>query len=92
MKIKPQRKSEAIGGRRVRVIVAERNPLVVSALREMLECDGRFEFLGSMQSGKQLLDLAAAPQFDVAILAWKLSDMDGGEFFSSCSGASSIRA
>ena len=79
MKIKPQRKSEAIGERRVRVIVAERNPLVVSALREMLECDGRFEFLGSMQSGKQLLDLAAAPQFDVAVIGWKLADMDGAD-------------
>ncbi|TGU42027.1 DNA-binding response regulator, partial [bacterium M00.F.Ca.ET.152.01.1.1] len=41
MNIKSAKTNEANTERRVRVVVAERNPLVVSALREMLECDGR---------------------------------------------------
>ena len=63
----------------MRIVVAERNPFVISALREMLECDGRFELLGSVQSGKQFLDLAAKGGFDVAIIGWKLADMDGAD-------------
>lgn len=65
---------EAVGGQRVRVVGAERNPLVVSALREMLECDGRFELVNAVQSGKQFLDLAAEAGFDVAVIGWKLAD------------------
>lgn len=64
---------------RVGVLVAERNPLVVSALRDMLQCDGRFSFSGSVQSGREFLDLAAAPRFDVAVVGWKLADMDAGD-------------
>ncbi|TGQ56463.1 DNA-binding response regulator, partial [Mesorhizobium sp. M1C.F.Ca.ET.212.01.1.1] len=43
MNIKSAKTNEANTERRVRVVVAERNPFVVSALREMLECDGRFD-------------------------------------------------
>jgi DNA-binding NarL/FixJ family response regulator len=67
------------GQQRVRVVVAERNPLVISALREMLECDGRFELLGTVQSGKQLLELAVKTKFDVAVIGWRLADMDGAD-------------
>lgn len=76
---KSRKTNEAVGEQRVRVIVAERNPLVVSALREMLECDGRFELLSSVPSGKQFLELAANTRFDVAVIGWKLADMDGAD-------------
>ena len=78
MNIQSERTNEATG-QRVRVLVAERNPLVLSALREMLQCDGRFEFLGSVRSGKHFLELATTSQFDVAIIGWKLADMDGAD-------------
>ncbi|RUW19632.1 response regulator transcription factor [Mesorhizobium sp. M4B.F.Ca.ET.215.01.1.1] len=79
MTTKPERGNGSIEERRVRVIVAERNPLVISALREMLECDGRFELLATVQSGKQFLEFAAEPDFDVALIGWKLADMDGAD-------------
>ncbi|MEP6563691.1 MAG: response regulator transcription factor [Mesorhizobium sp.] len=79
MNTKSERTSKAIAGQRVRVVVAERNPLVVSALREMLECDGRFAFFGSVQSGRHFLELAMAGEFDVAVIGWKLADMDGAD-------------
>lgn len=79
MSIKSAKTNEANNGQRVRVVVAERNPFVVSALREMLECDGRFDLLGVVQSGAQFLDMAAATRFDVAVIGWKLTDMDGAD-------------
>jgi DNA-binding NarL/FixJ family response regulator len=77
---KSARTNEAKTGReRIRVVVAEGNPLVISALREMLECDGRFELLDAVQSGRQFLELAAAAKFDVAVVGWKLADMDSAD-------------
>lgn len=79
LNIKSAKTNEGNAERRVRVVVAERNPFVVSALREMLECDGRFDLLGVVHSGAQFLELAAATQFDVAVVGWKLADMDGAD-------------
>ena len=79
MNTKSAKTNEANAERRVRVVVAERNPLVVSALREMLECDGRFDLLGAVHSGAQFLELAVTTTFDVAVIGWKLADMDGAD-------------
>lgn len=64
-----------------RVLVAERNPLVVSALADMITRDGRFDLAGSVQTGEDFLRELSAPNrsFDLAVLGWKLSDMDSGE-------------
>lgn len=62
-----------------KVLIAERNPLVVSGLRDLLERDPRFVPVECVQSGAAFLAAAEAGSFDVAILAWKLSDMDGGD-------------
>ncbi|RUW90413.1 MULTISPECIES: response regulator transcription factor [unclassified Mesorhizobium] len=87
MKIRSRTENKAIEERRVRVVVAERNPLVISALREMLECDGRFELLASVQSGRHFLELATAQEFDVAVIGWKLSDMDGADVLAEVQGS-----
>ncbi|ARP63402.1 LuxR family transcriptional regulator [Mesorhizobium sp. WSM1497] len=73
------RRRAAAGENRVRILIAERNPLVMTALSELAERDGRFELIGSVHSGKAFLAAAAAPAFDVAVLAWNLSDMDGSD-------------
>ncbi|WP_245420398.1 MULTISPECIES: response regulator transcription factor [unclassified Mesorhizobium] len=79
MNLKSRKTNEAAGEQRVRVVVAERNPLVVSALSEMLECDGRFELVSCVHGGQQFLELAADTKFDVAVIGWKLADMDGAD-------------
>ncbi|RRH87870.1 DNA-binding response regulator [Mesorhizobium tamadayense] len=63
-----------------KVLVGERNPLVVAALGGMIHRDSRFEMVGSVQTGEAFLDSVAQgqPVFDIAVLGWKLSDMDGG--------------
>jgi DNA-binding NarL/FixJ family response regulator len=65
---------------RFRILIGERNPLVVAALGDMISRDNRFDLVGSVQTGEAFLRAASAtsPQFDVAVLGWKLSDMDAG--------------
>lgn len=59
----------------------ERNPLVNAKLGDMIEEDHRFDLVGSIQTGEAFLQATAAadPEFDLAVLGWKLSDMDSGE-------------
>lgn len=67
--------------KKLNVLIAERNPLVISALRDMLGRDGRFTVADGVQGGEALIRAVAdrRPEFDVAIIGWKLSDMDAGE-------------
>lgn len=66
---------------RLNVLIAERNPLVIAAVRDLVGRDARFNFAGSMQSGDAFLEAATKqpPEFDVAIVGWRLADMNGGE-------------
>jgi DNA-binding NarL/FixJ family response regulator len=66
---------------RLNVLIAERNPLVIAAVRDMIDRDERFGFAGSVQSGEDFLKAASRqpPEFDVAIVGWRLSDVTGGE-------------
>ncbi|TGV15115.1 response regulator transcription factor [Mesorhizobium sp. M8A.F.Ca.ET.173.01.1.1] len=66
---------------RFKVMIADRNPLVLSALCDMIKKDQRFELAQCVQSGEAFIKAAAEPvsAFDVAVVGWKLSDMDGGE-------------
>ncbi len=69
------------GVSKFRILIGERNPLVVAALGDMIKRDSRFELVGNVANGEAFLEAASAaePAFDVAVLGWKLSDMDGGE-------------
>lgn len=64
-----------------RLLIAERNQLVISALRDIISRDERFDFAAGFHSGKAFLKAVEETQtaFDVAILGWKLSDMNAGE-------------
>jgi DNA-binding NarL/FixJ family response regulator len=65
--------------RTFRVLIAERNPLVVTALGDLLARDARFEPTGNVSTGAGFLEAVAGgvPGFDVAVVGWKLSDMHG---------------
>jgi DNA-binding NarL/FixJ family response regulator len=64
-----------------RLLIAERNQLVISALRDIISRDERFDFAAGIHSGNEFLKTLEQTQtvFDVAILGWKLSDMNAGE-------------
>jgi len=65
--------------KKFRVLIAERNPLVVAALGDMIRRDDRFDLVGAVQGGEAFLAAVSGgePGFDLAVLGWKLSDMDG---------------
>jgi two-component system, NarL family, nitrate/nitrite response regulator NarP len=67
--------------KKLRVLIAERNPLVIAALRDLISRDERFEFTENVHSGDALLGAVGTmqPAFDVAVVTWKLSDMDASE-------------
>ncbi|MCG7508311.1 LuxR C-terminal-related transcriptional regulator [Mesorhizobium retamae] len=67
------------GEKKFRVLIAERNPLVIAALGDMIHRDNRFDLVGSVQAGEAFLEAVSGgePGFDLAVLGWKLSDMDG---------------
>ncbi len=66
---------------KLRVLIAERNPLVIAALSDMIGKSARFAHAISVPSGEAFLKAAAQaePVFDIAIIGWKLADMDGAE-------------
>ncbi|WP_448116850.1 LuxR C-terminal-related transcriptional regulator [Mesorhizobium amorphae] len=67
------------GEKKFRVLIAERNPLVVAALGDMIHRDSRFDMVGSVQAGEAFLEAVSQgePGFDLAVLGWRLADMDG---------------
>ncbi|WP_136621138.1 MULTISPECIES: response regulator transcription factor [Mesorhizobium] len=69
------------GENKIRVLIAERNPLVIAAFLDMIARDARFDVAQSVRSGEAFIEAASVADstFDIAVLGWKLSDMDGGE-------------
>lgn len=55
--------------------------MVASALRDMLDRDDRFDLVDHVESGEAFLSIVEANRtaFDIAILGWKLGDMDAAE-------------
>ncbi len=58
----------------IRVVLAEPNPLVVSALGVCFKGDPRFRLMTSTQSGADVLALPEDAT-DVVVLSWQLADM-----------------
>lgn len=67
--------------KKLNVLIAERNPLVISALCDLIGRDDRFDSAEAIQSGEAFIRAVEErrPAFDVAIVGWKLSDMDAGD-------------
>ncbi|EAU41285.1 nitrate/nitrite regulatory protein [Fulvimarina pelagi HTCC2506] len=61
----------------IRVLLAERNPLVVSALKHLIGKDERFAFTGTAESGAEIIRRSDDPDFDIVVVGWTLADMDG---------------
>jgi len=70
------------GGPVVRLAIADANPLVVSALRELFHRAGQFEVVRVCTSGSTLVEAITQQQCDVAVSGWRLSDMNAGDLLS----------
>ncbi|MQW88545.1 response regulator transcription factor [Sinorhizobium saheli] len=58
-----------------RVLIAERNPLVVAALRGLFE-NTRFSIVGTASSSAELCEALASTGADCVLLSWQLADAE----------------
>jgi len=62
-----------------RLAVADANPLVVAALRDVFEREGRFKVVRLCTTGAALFSALAQTRCDVAVAGWRLSDMTAAD-------------
>ncbi len=62
-----------------KLVVVDKNPLVISALRERIERERKFELVLTLTSGTAFVEAVESLSFDVAILGWDLPDISGGD-------------
>ncbi len=65
------------GARAIDVALADKNPLVLSALSELLDRDGRFNLVLTVKTSDAFLQLIARTSVDVGVIGWALPP-DGG--------------
>jgi two-component system nitrate/nitrite response regulator NarP len=59
-----------------RVLVAERNPLVIAALRGLFSEDSRFCVIDTARSSTELCEKLAVVETDCVLLGWQLADAE----------------
>ena len=66
-----------ISGHRLRILLADDHPLILSSVRQVLMRDGEFEVVGEAGSGDQVLRLVDELRLDVVLLELRLPRVDG---------------
>ncbi|MCQ9344091.1 response regulator [Corynebacterium kozikiae] len=64
---------------KIRILVADDQPLMASALKTILDSHDRIEVVATCADGREAIDLAAQWRIDVAILDIEMPRMDGLE-------------
>lgn len=65
------------GRRAIDIALVDKNPLVLSALSDLFEQDGRFNLVLTVNDGERLLQAADRMAFAVAVIGWVLPPMGG---------------
>ncbi len=58
---------------RIRVVLADKNPMVVSGVRHLLEGGGRFHVIATASDGESFLELARQHRFELGIIGWEMA-------------------
>lgn len=66
-------------GERPKIGVADKNPMVRTALVDLIVRDGRFEVVSTVASGNAFIALTEERHVDIGIIGWSLPDMTGGD-------------
>ncbi len=74
----------------IRVVVADKNPLVLRGLRGLLEEDERFGEVATVADGGALIALVERRPFDVAVFGWVLPVLSGAELLAALGGRTDV--
>lgn len=61
----------------IEIVVADKNPLVISALRRLFAKDDRFRLVATASDGERFLEAVRRMKFDVGIIGWDMPYCDG---------------
>jgi two-component system nitrate/nitrite response regulator NarP len=61
----------------IKVALADKNPMVLSGVKHLLESDGRFRVVATASDGERFLELARRHRFDVGIVGWEMPRCGG---------------
>ncbi len=61
----------------ISVALADKNPMVISGVKHLLESDGRFRVIATASDGERFLELARRHRFDVGIIGWEMPQCGG---------------
>jgi two-component system nitrate/nitrite response regulator NarP len=64
---------------RIKVVIADKNPVVRAGLSDFIARDGRFEIVGAVATGGALIAFVEERAADIAIVGWSLPDMTGAD-------------
>lgn len=67
---------------RAKLVIADKNPVMRSGLSELLTRDGRFEVVGCVSNGNELITFVDDTPPDIAVMGWSFADMKGGDVLS----------
>ena len=67
------------------MLIAERNPLVVAALRGLFKEQGQFSIAGTVRTSGELVHALKKPGIDCLLLGWQLADADTPEILATMS-------
>jgi two-component system, NarL family, nitrate/nitrite response regulator NarL len=61
----------------IEIVVADKSPLVTSALRQLFAKDDRFRLVATASDGERFLEAVRRMKFDVGIIGWDMPYCDG---------------
>lgn len=61
----------------VEVVIADKNPLVLSGLRQLFDESGRFKLVATATDGERFLEAVRRIAFDIGIIGWNMPYCDG---------------
>jgi DNA-binding NarL/FixJ family response regulator len=64
---------------KIKVAIADKNPVVRAGLENIIAKDGRFKIAGVFATGAALITALETHDVDIAIIGWSLPDMAGGD-------------
>lgn len=63
--------------RTIDVVVADKSPLIVSALTQLFASDGRFSLVATASDGERFLEAVDRLTFDIGVIGWEMPYLDG---------------